>query len=249
MEQMLRGKTSLVTGAARGIGAEIARHFIKEGSVVYLTDINLGGVGATAAQLGPRAIALRMDVRSSTEVRAVIHQVAAERGGIDVLVNNAGVMTQGAFPDTSIPEWNELVAVNLTGVFHGVQAVAPLMMEQGKGSIINIASVSAEKGGGAIGNVWYGTTKAGVVALTKGLSRELGSRGVRINGISPGVVETDMVRHSLTPQVKEKILTRFPLGRLATKEDIANLAAFLASDLSLFVTGQTINVDGGFLNT
>ncbi|HUY04771.1 MAG TPA: SDR family oxidoreductase [Rhodocyclaceae bacterium] len=158
-------------------------------------------------------------------------------------------MTQGPFLNTTDAEWDELVAVNLTGVFNCIRAVAPSMVAHGKGNIINIASVAAMKGGGALGNTWYGSTKAAVVALTKGLSRELGPNGIRVNAIAPGVVETDMVKDSLTPKIRQRILARFPLARLATKEDVANLAVFLASDLSSFITGQTIAVDGGFLNT
>ncbi len=249
MERTLGGKTILVTGAARGIGAQIARHFIKSGCSVYVTDIDFEGARKNAAELGTAAIAMRMDVCNRSEVRATIEQIVRERGLIDVLVNNAGLMTQGPFLNTTDAEWDELVAVNLTGVFNCIRAVAPSMVERGKGNIINIASVSAMKGGGALGNTWYGSTKAAVVALTKGLSRELGPNGIRVNAIAPGVVETDMVKDSLTPEIRQRILARFPLARLATKEDVANLAVFLASDLSSFITGQTIAVDGGFLNT
>jgi 3-oxoacyl-[acyl-carrier protein] reductase len=249
MEQILSGKTALVTGAARGIGAQIARHFIESGAYVVLTDINLDGARANAAALGPSASAMRMDVRDRSEVRSAVRQVVEERGAIDVLVNNAGLMTQGPFMHTSDQEWDDLVAVNLTGIFNCIRAAAPYMTERRQGNIINIASVSAMKGGGAIGNTWYGTTKAAVVALTKGLSREMGPNGIRVNAISPGVVETDMVKESLTAEVRERILTRFPLNRLATKKDVADLAVFLASDLSSFITGQTIAVDGGFLTT
>ncbi|HCN89412.1 MAG TPA: hypothetical protein DIT28_09555 [Oxalobacteraceae bacterium] len=249
MERILSGKTVLVTGAARGIGAQIAHHIINSGGTVYVTDIDFKGACANATELGPSAIAMRMDVCNRSEVQSTIEKISKEHGVIDVLVNNAGLMTQGPFLNTTDAEWDELVAVNLTGVRNCIRAVAPFMVERGKGNIINIASVSAMKGGGALGNTWYGSTKAAVVALTKGLSRELGPNGIRVNAIAPGVVETDMVKSSLTPEIRQKILARFPLARLATKEDVANLAVFLASDLSSFITGQTIAVDGGFLNT
>lgn len=249
MERMLDGKIALVTGAARGIGLQIARHFIESGASVYVSDVNFDGARESAAELGPSAIAMRMDVRNRAEVRSAIRRIVEESGAIDVLVNNAGRMTQGPFLNTSDSEWDELVAVNLTGVFNCIRAAAPFMIELGKGCVINIASVSAMKGGGALGNTWYGSTKAAVVALTKGLARELGPDRIRVNAIAPGVVETDMVKDALTPEIRERILTRFPLGRLATKEDVADLAVFLASDLSSFITGQTIAVDGGFLNT
>jgi 3-oxoacyl-[acyl-carrier protein] reductase len=170
-------------------------------------------------------------------------------GAIDILVNNAGLLARGPFDETTGEQWDRLVAVNLTGVFNCVQAVVPAMRGRRGASIINIASVSAEKGGGAMGNVWYGTTKAGVVAITKGLGRELGPQGIRVNAIAPGVIETDMVREHLSPELREKVLARFPLGRFATVEEVAQVALFLASDAASFVTGETIAVDGGFLRT
>jgi 3-oxoacyl-[acyl-carrier protein] reductase len=134
-------------------------------------------------------------------------------------------------------------------VFNCVQAAVPAMRRRGRGVIINIASVSHEKGGGTFGNVWYGATKAGVVAMTRGLGRELGPHGIRVNAIAPAVIETDMVRDRLTAEARERILARFPLGRLAQADDVAQLAVFLASDASSFITGETIAVDGGFLRT
>jgi 3-oxoacyl-[acyl-carrier protein] reductase len=249
MERTLAGKTALVTGAARGIGRQIAIHLAESGAFVYVTDIDMEGARRSAEELGGSASAMQLDVRDRPQVRAAVAQIGREKGVIDILVNNAGLMTQGPFARISGEEWDDMVAVNLGGVFNCVQTAAPLMMASGKGSIINIASVSAMKGGGAIGNVWYGSTKAAVVAMTKGLARELGPNGIRVNAIAPGVVETDMVKKALTPEVRERILNRFPLGRLATGQDVANMAVFLASDLSSFVTGQAIAVDGGFLNT
>ena len=234
MSEELRGKVALVTGAARGIGARIAARFSEHGATVYGADV---GEGAT----------LRLDVTDRPGIRAAVEKIRAEHGRIDVLVNNAGVLTTGAVERTSGEEFDRLVAVNLTGVFNCVQAAIPVM---GKGaSIINIASVSHEKGGGIFGNVWYGATKAAVVAITKGLAREFGPRGIRVNAIAPAVVGTDMVDKLLTPGVRERILARIPLGRIADPDDVARLALFLASEASSFITGETIAVDGGFLRT
>ena len=236
MHADLKDKVALVTGAARGIGARIAERFAEHGAIVYGADV---GEGAT----------LRLDVTDRGALRAAVARIVAERGGINVLVNNAGLLAAGPFDQTSGEEWDRLVAVNLTGVFNCVQAAVPAMRRRRGGSIINIASVSAEKGGGAFGNVWYGATKAGVVAMTRGLGRDLGPEGIRVNAIAPGVVETDMVRERLTPEMREKVLARFPLGRLTQADDVAQLAVFLASDAASFITGETIAVDGGFLRT
>jgi len=231
----LSGKVALVTGAARGIGACIAAHFEAAGCIVYRGDIVEGG--------------MRIDVTDRASVREAIATIAGEHGGLDVLVNNAGLLSTGPFENTSGEEWDRLLAVNLTGVFNCVQAAIPAMGARPGASIVNIASVSAEKGGGAIGNVWYGTTKAGVVAMTRGLGRELGPRGIRVNAVAPAVLETEMVRDLLTDERRDKVLARIPLGRLASLDDVARLALFLACDAAAFITGQTIAVDGGFLLT
>jgi 3-oxoacyl-[acyl-carrier protein] reductase len=231
----LDGKVALVTGAARGIGAAIAARFEQAGAFVYRADIQGGTVW--------------MDVSDRSSVREAIDRVAKERGGLDILVNNAGLLARGPFNETSGEAWDRLVAVNLTGVFNCVQAAVPAMRGRRGAAIVNIASVSAEKGGGAMGNVWYGTTKAGVVAMTRGLGRELGPRGIRVNAIAPGVIETDMVREHLSEDLRGTILARFPLGRFATAAEVAEVALFLASEAASFVTGETIAVDGGFLRT
>lgn len=230
------GKVAIVTGAARGIGACIAERFGEQGAVVYGIDID-------------PAAGLRVDITDRAALGAAIGRVAAKHGGIDVLVNNAGLLAAGPFDQTSGEAFDRLVAVNVTGVFNCVQAAVPAMRGRRGAAILNIASVSAEKGGGAMGNVWYGASKAAVVAMTRGLARELGPAGIRVNAIAPGVVETDMVRARLTPDVREKVLARFPLGRLTHAEDVAQLALFLASGAASFITGETIAVDGGFLRT
>jgi NAD(P)-dependent dehydrogenase (short-subunit alcohol dehydrogenase family) len=245
----LEGRVVLVTGAARGIGAGIAKALAAEGCCVYIGDLDAKAAKACASALARPGVGLALDVRDRASVREVIAAIQRAHGGLDILVNNAGVVCTGPLERTSGEEWDRLVAVNLTGVFNCVQAAVPAMAGRRGAAILNIASVSAEKGGGAFGNVWYGTTKAGVVAITKGLGRELGPKGIRANAISPGVVETDMVRDLLTPEVREKVLARFPVGRFAREEDIAQAALFLVSDAASFVTGETLAVDGGFLRT
>jgi len=236
MEISLNGRVALVTGAARGVGACIAARFAELGAVVYASDIDA-------------AAALRLDVRDRGGVIAAVERIERESGGLDILVNNAALLANGPFDSTGGDAWDNLVAVNLTGVYNCVQAAVPALRRRGGGSIINIASVSYAKGGGAFGNVWYGTTKAGVVAMTRGLGRELGADRIRVNAIAPAVVATDMVRSLLTQEARERVVARIPLGRLAEEDDVARLAAFLASDLADFITGETIAVDGGFLRT
>ncbi|GAA4342510.1 SDR family oxidoreductase [Variovorax defluvii] len=240
---------ALVTGAARGIGRCIARHFAAAGHTVIVTDIDEAGARACADALDGNARAVRMDVCDEAGVAEVLARVDREYGRLDVLVNNAGRMTQGACTHTDAAAFRAMVDVNVLGIFHCVQAAAPLMTQRRRGAIISIASVSSVRGGGAVGNVWYGATKAAVVAMTTGLARELGPQGVRVNAISPGVVETDMVKDFLTPALRDRVMPRFPLGRLATVDDVAGMAVFLASDAAAFVTGQTIAVDGGFLSS
>ncbi len=245
---ILLGKIALITGASSGIGLQIARQFVDHGSFVYLADIDFPKAQEKAQEIGANAVAVHMDICDSTQVRATLDEIMRQKGAIDILVNNAGVLAQGPFDLLSEREWDKLIAVNLTGAFNCIQAVAPIMIKQNHGNMINIASVSAFKGGGSMGNVWYGATKAAIVAMTKGLSRELGPQGIRINAIAPSLVETNMIKDALTPRIKKQILMQFPLGRFATKMDVADLAVFLASGLSSFITGQIIAVDGGYLN-
>ena len=168
---------------------------------------------------------------------------------MDILVNAAGVLSTGLVADLPVAEWQRVCAVNVAGVLHCVKAAIPVMTQAALGRIINIASVSAMRGGGSVGNTLYGATKAGVVALTMGLARELGPDGITANAIAPAIADTAMTHAALTEDARQKILARIPLGRLATLSDIADLVTFLASDRASFITGTVIPVDGGILTT
>src|SRR5262249_15724436 len=246
MDLRLEGKVAIVTGAGSGIGTASAAAFAREGCVVYFGDSDLAA--ATRAAAGVReARAIALDVADAASLQRAAQQIADEQGRIDILVNNAGILKTGSIVDATIADWDEVCRVNLSGVYYGCKAVMPVIVRKRSGKIVNIASVSAAKGGGVFGNVLYGTTKAGVVALTKGLARELGPYGINVNCIAPAVTETGMTRALLTPERKQAVLASIPMGRFATTDDIATMALFLASDASSYVTRDTIVVDGGYL--
>ena len=196
---------------------------------------------------GGEASSAQLDVGDPKQVERVVRRVIDVYGRIDILVNNAGILKTGPIVDSSIQDWEEVSKINLSGAFYCSKAVLPFMIEEKYGKIVNIASISAMRGGGALGNTLYGTTKAGVVTMTKGLARELGPLRINVNAIAPAVVETSMTESKLTPELSEKIREKIPMRRLGKASDIASLAAFLASDVSGYITGETIVIDGGYL--
>ena len=247
MDLKLDGKIALVTGAGGGIGSSIAATLLEHGCSVYVADANAAAAAKVAAQCGERASPLTLDVGNATEASAALDQIVRERGRIDIVVNNAGILKTGSVVDASIEDWDDVCRVNLSGVYYCCKAALTFMVKQRYGKIINIASVSAMKGGGTFGNVLYGTTKAGVVALTKGLARELAPFGINVNAVAPGVVETAMTNSLLTPERRTAVLSAIPLGRMASTDDVARVVTMLASDLFSYITGDTITVDGGYL--
>jgi NAD(P)-dependent dehydrogenase (short-subunit alcohol dehydrogenase family) len=247
MDLQLRGKIALVTGAGGAIGSAIAANLIAEGALVHVADIDVRAANATAERLGSSARAVRMDVTIPADVRQGVDAIAARDGTLDILVNNAGILKTASIVDSTIEDWDEVCRANLSSVYYCSKAVLPVMLPRRYGKIINIASMSAAKAGGVFGNVLYGTTKAGVVAFTKGFARELAPHGINVNAIAPGLVETAMTRARLTPDVREQIVTAMPMRRLASVDDIACAVAFLASDVAAYVTGDTLLVDGGCL--
>jgi NAD(P)-dependent dehydrogenase (short-subunit alcohol dehydrogenase family) len=247
MDLQLGGKIALVTGAGGAIGSAIAANLIAEGAIVHVADIDVRAANATAERLGSSARAVRMDVTIPADVRQGVDAIAARDGTLDILVNNAGILKTASIVDSTIEDWDEVCRANLSSVYYCSKAVLPVMLPRRYGKIINIASMSAAKAGGVFGNVLYGTTKAGVVAFTKGFARELAPHGINVNAIAPGLVETAMTRARLTPDVREQIVTAMPMRRLASVDDIACAVAFLASDVAAYITGDSLLVDGGCL--
>ena len=250
MDLLLSDKVALVTGAGGGIGASIAQALAREGCVVLVADLRLESAQKVEQDLkeeGKKAFSVQLDVGDVKRVDRVVQQVVDDHGRVDILVNNAGILKTDTILDSSVKDWEEVSRVNLSGVFNCSKAVLPFMSEEKYGKIVNIASVSAMRGGGALGNTLYGTTKAGVVAMTKGLARELAPSGINVNAIAPAVVETSMTDNKLTPELRGKIREKIPMGRLGKASDVASLAAFLASDVAGYITGETIVVDGGYL--
>jgi 3-oxoacyl-[acyl-carrier protein] reductase len=247
MDLRLDGKVALVTGAGSGIGASIAAALAGEGCVVYFGDTDLEAATRAAASAPRPGRALELDVGNAATLSTSAQRIMSEQGRIDILVNNAGILKTGSIVEATIDDWDQVCRVNLSGVYYCSKAVLPFMVERKFGKIVNIASVSAAKGGGVFGNVLYGTTKAGVVALTKGMARELGPFGINVNCIAPAVTETGMTRALLTPERRQAALASIPLGRFAAADDIANMVLVLSSELFSYVTGETVFVDGGYL--
>lgn len=240
------GKRALVTGASRGIGRAIAIALAEGGADVA---VNYAGSEAAAAQtaaaieaLGRRALLIKANVGKVAEFDAMVAQMVSEWGGIDILVNNAGITRDNLIMRMKEAEFDEVIETNLKGVFNGVKAVTRPMMKQRSGRIINISSVV-----GALGNpgqVNYVAAKAGVIGLTKASARELASRGITVNCVAPGFIQTDMT-DKLPEEMKEQLGNQIPLAKLGRPEDIAAAVRFLASDAATYMTGQTLHVDGG----
>ncbi|MDL2221307.1 3-oxoacyl-[acyl-carrier-protein] reductase [Parabacteroides sp. OttesenSCG-928-N08] len=244
--KLLEGKVALITGAARGIGKAIALKFAQEGAAIAFTDLNIDDNAlATQAELeayGVKAKGYASNAADFEETHQVVAEIVKEFGRVDVLVNNAGITKDGLMMRMSEQQWDMVLNVNLKSAFNFIHALTPVMMKQKTGSIINMASVVGISGNA--GQCNYSASKAGMIGLAKSIAKELGSRGVRANAIAPGFIITDMTAQ-LSDQVREEWAKQIPLRRGGTPEDVANVATFLASDLSSYVTGQVIPVCGG----
>lgn len=247
MDLNLAGKVALVTGGCSGIGRAIACALLEAGCEVHIGDLD-PKAGCDCPEFdSDNAQQLRLDVTDAAAVQDAVDAIVAQGGRLDILVNCAGILKTKPLVESSIADWDDVCSVNLSGVYYCSKAVLPTMVAQRYGKIVNLASVAAAKGGGQVGNVLYGATKAGVVALTKGFARELGPFGINVNAISPGIVDTATTTDLMPAGVRAKIVEALPLRRLVGTADIARTALFLASDVAAGITGQAIAVDAGFL--
>ncbi|PYM33620.1 MAG: 3-oxoacyl-ACP reductase [Candidatus Rokuibacteriota bacterium] len=239
----LEGKTALVTGAARGIGLAIATRFVKEGARVALVDLDRGAVEAAAKSLGERALGLAADVTLTADVERAVRAVHERWGRLDVAVNNAGITGGSKLTwEVSDEEWHRVLAVDLTAVFLVARAAVRVMLSQGSGRIINIASIAGKEGNPTL--VPYSTAKAGVIGLTKALAKEVATRGILVNAVAPAVIGTDMVRQ-MSKETVDMLIAKIPMGRIGRPDEVAALVLWLASDECSFSTGAVYDLSGG----
>lgn len=244
--KLLEGKTALITGAARGIGKALAVRFANEGANIAFTDLVIDENGKATEDeikaLGVKCIGYASDASNFEQTKEVVEQVKNDFGRIDILVNNAGITMDGLMMRMTEKQWDRVININLKSAFNFINAVLPIMLRQRGGSIINMASVVGVHGNAGQSN--YAASKAGLIALAKSIAQEVGSRGIRANAIAPGFIETAMTA-ALPEEVRNEWTKKIPLRRGGKVEDIADVATFLASDMSSYVTGQVIQVDGG----
>ena len=244
--KLLEGKVALVTGAARGIGKAIALRFASEGADIAFTDLAIDDNGRATEEeiraLGVRVKGYASNAANFDEAHKTVEEVVKDFGGLDILVNNAGITKDGLMLRMSEAQWDAVIAVNLKSAFNFVHACIPVMMRRRGGSIINMASVVGVHGNAGQAN--YAASKAGMIALAKSVAQEMGPKGIRANAIAPGFIETAMTE-ALPDSVREEWKKKIPLRRGGTPDDVADVAVFLASNLSSYVSGQVIQVDGG----
>lgn len=241
----LAGKVAVVTGASRGIGREIALRLAREGADVAVTATTLDSARKTAdeiEQLGRRALALAVDVADAAAVEALFASVVEAFGKVDILVNNAGITRDGLLLRMKDADWDAVLDVNLKGAFNCTREAAKLMTKARSGRIVNIGSVVGEMGNA--GQVNYCASKAGMIGMTKAVARELAKRGITVNAVTPGFIETDMTA-VLSEKVRESLMQQIPLERFGAPEDIANAVHFLVSDMGSYITGHVLSVNGG----
>jgi 3-oxoacyl-[acyl-carrier protein] reductase len=242
---LLESQVAVVTGAAQGIGLEIARTFTNSGAIVMVSDINAEAAETAAKQLessGAKASSVKCDVSSEAEVRSLVDSVVREFGRLDVMVNNAGVTRDATLRKMTLDDFRLVIDVHLQGTWLGTRYAAQAMRESNRGSIINISSISGKVG--VIGQTNYSAAKAGIIGLTKAAAKELAHLGIRVNAIQPGLIKTQMT-DAIPEQVRAQKLAEIPMGRAGEPAEVATAALFLASDLSSYMTGAVLEVTGG----
>jgi len=240
---LLTGKVAIVTGAGRGIGEGIARKLAQNGATVICADVNHDDATSVASSLSPAGIGVRLDVSNATECDAVVNSAHERYGRLDILVNNAGINRDAMLHKMTDEQWHQVLAVDLTGVFFMTRAASRIMRAAGSGRIVNISSASWM---GNIGQANYAAAKAGVVGLSRTAAKELARSQVTVNAICPGFIDTVMTR-SIPDTIREQQVAKIPLGRAGQPADVAALVAFLASDEAGYITGEVINVGGGYV--
>lgn len=246
---LLKDKVAVITGGAgiNGLGFATARQMAAHGAGVVIVDLARAEPDAAARRLGDQHLGLVADVTDKALCEAAVATALERFGRIDILVNNAGITQPAKTLDISGADYDRILDVNLRGTLHMSQAVLPAMRARQGGSVICISSVSAQRGGGIFGGPHYSAAKAGVLGLARAMAREFGVEGIRVNCITPGLIETDITQGKLTPERKQEIADTIPLARLGRADDVAGACVFLASELSAYCTGITLDVNGGML--
>jgi 3-oxoacyl-[acyl-carrier protein] reductase len=242
-ERMLSGRVAMVTGAAQGIGRAIAATLGRAGAAVALCDV-APAADEALADVPTDKVYLRCDVTDAAHVEVTVKEIVEKLGGLHILINNAGIAIDNLLLRTKDEEWDRVLRVNLTGAFNCARAAAKhLLKAKHEGRIVNISSVVAEEG--SAGQVAYAASKAGIIGVTKTLARELAPRGVTVNAVAPGFIETAMTQQHVQAERREKLIASIPLGRIGAPEDVARAVLFLCSDAASYITGQVLRVNGG----
>ncbi|KKW65029.1 3-oxoacyl-ACP reductase FabG [Mycolicibacterium elephantis] len=241
---LLTGQTAVVTGGAQGLGLAIAERFVAEGARVVLGDLDLAATEAAAEKLGGDdvALAVRSDVTQLADVEALVDTAVQRFGGLDIMVNNAGITRDATLRKMTEEQFDQVISVHLRGTWNGLKAAAPIMRENKRGAIVNMSSISGKVG--MIGQTNYSAAKAGIVGMTKAAAKELAHLGVRVNAIQPGLIRSAMTE-AMPQHIWDSKLAEVPMGRAGEPEEVAKVALFLASDLSSYMTGTVLEITGG----